>query len=165
MVGMDVSARWKFAPGTDTGLWGLASLSKGRAFLDGVFGNGFSDRWVYFSRNPSAAALRGLADYPDFMETVDVADEIAETMEPGLILFETSSLGIVSGPTGRASVGSSLGLLGKKLFSKGGTLNSNRYLRIGFGRKGGVQVFRVAGSVVQKVFRREHIDLWTGGKL
>jgi RHS repeat-associated protein len=47
----------------------------------------------------------------------------------------------------------------KYFFGRGGLLNSNRYLRIGIGRKGGDQVFRMGGKVVQKLTGKEHIDI------
>jgi len=48
---------------------------------------------------------------------------------------------------------------------KGGWLNSNRYLRIGFGRKGGVRVFRIGGKIVEFFNEAGKWDIWTGGKL
>jgi RHS repeat-associated protein len=47
----------------------------------------------------------------------------------------------------------------------GGFLNSNRYLRIGFGRKGGNRVFRIGGQWLEKVTGRGHLDIWEGGPL
>jgi RHS repeat-associated protein len=55
--------------------------------------------------------------------------------------------------------------LGRVLFGKGGLVNSNRYLRIGFGRYGGVRVFRIGGRWVSRVTGRSHVDLWRGGPL
>jgi hypothetical protein len=49
--------------------------------------------------------------------------------------------------------------LGRKLIGKGGLLNSNRYLRVGLGRNGGLKVLRVAGSTVQRLTGKAHIDL------
>jgi RHS repeat-associated protein len=51
------------------------------------------------------------------------------------------------------------------LVGKGGLLNSNRYLRLGFGRHGGTRVFRIGGQWVKSVTGRAHIDLWKGGPL
>ena len=51
---------------------------------------------------------------------------------------------------------------GTGAFSKGGWLNSNPYLRIGWGRHQG-RVFRIAGEWVKRLTGREHIDLWRGG--
>jgi RHS repeat-associated protein len=48
---------------------------------------------------------------------------------------------------------------------KGGWLNSNRYLRIGFSRKGGMRVFRVGGKIVEFFNEKGKWDIWTGGKL
>lgn len=48
---------------------------------------------------------------------------------------------------------------------RGGWMNSNRYLRIGFGRKGGDNVFRISGQWVEKFVESGHIDLWKGGAL
>ncbi len=49
-----------------------------------------------------------------------------------------------------AGVSKSLGKSGGSLFGKGGLLNSNRYLRVGFSRDGGTRVFRIAGDFVKK---------------
>jgi hypothetical protein len=54
---------------------------------------------------------------------------------------------------------------GTFLFGRGGLLNSNRYLRIGVGRKGGEKVFRIAGHLASRVTGRAHIDLWRMGRL
>lgn len=48
------------------------------------------------------------------------------------------------------------------LFGRGGLLNSNPVLRIGFGRHQG-RVFRIAGRWLRNVTGRDHIDLWRGG--
>jgi hypothetical protein len=49
----------------------------------------------------------------------------------------------------------------RTLFSPGsGLLNTNRYLRIGEGRKGGDIYFRIAGDWLKAVARREKMDLW-----
>jgi len=53
----------------------------------------------------------------------------------------------------------------RQLFGRGGLLNSNRYLRIGFGRKGGLRVFRLGGQWVERITGNPHFDLWTGGPL
>ena len=53
----------------------------------------------------------------------------------------------------------------RRLFGRGGLLNSNRYLRIGFGRKGGLRVFRIGGQWVERISGNPHFDLWTGGPL
>jgi hypothetical protein len=39
--------------------------------------------------------------------------------------------------------------------------SSGRFLRIGFGRKGGIRVFRLAGNWP----RHWHWDIWKGGRL
>jgi RHS repeat-associated protein len=47
--------------------------------------------------------------------------------------------------------------------ARGGWLNSNRYLRIGFGKgKGARRVFRIGGDVIKKIIEDGHIDLWKG---
>lgn len=48
-----------------------------------------------------------------------------------------------------------------KAFGKGGLLNSNRYLRIGIGRKGSDKVFRITGDWLGG----RHYDLWNFGPL
>jgi hypothetical protein len=76
--------------------------------------------------------------------------------------YVDTMLGVVSGPFGRAAPGAALaarapgGLFtrgvarvlqaesGRALFGKGGLLNSNPYVRIGLGRRGGESVFRIA---------------------
>jgi uncharacterized protein RhaS with RHS repeats len=59
--------------------------------------------------------------------------------------------------------------LGKVLFGKGGLLNSNRYLRIGYGRIGGHWTFRISGDLVKRLPRflqeRGHIILKDLGKI
>lgn len=57
------------------------------------------------------------------------------------------------------------GSLASKSFAPGGWLNSNRYLRIGFGRYGGNNSFRIAGQWLEKLTGRSHIDIWVGGPL
>jgi RHS repeat-associated protein len=47
----------------------------------------------------------------------------------------------------------------------GGWLNSNRFLRIGFGRHGGNRVFRIAGKIIEQIVEKGHLDIWTGGAL
>jgi hypothetical protein len=53
----------------------------------------------------------------------------------------------------------------KYAFGKGGLLNSNRYLRLGVGRKGGEKVFRASGQWINKISKSGHIDLFKMGKL
>ena len=48
---------------------------------------------------------------------------------------------------------------------KGGWLNSNRFLRIGFSRLGGNQVFRIAGEIVEAFKESGKIDIWKGPPL
>ena len=48
-------------------------------------------------------------------------------------------------------------------FSPGGLVNSNRYLRIGWGRFGGDRMFRVAGDLVRWLSKNGKIDFWNGG--
>jgi len=58
------------------------------------------------------------------------------------------------------------GLVGRtSWFSPGGLLNSNRYLRIGWGRFGGERVFRAAGEWVRWISKNGKIDFWNGGPL
>jgi RHS repeat-associated protein len=56
------------------------------------------------------------------------------------------------------------GALASKSFVPGGWTNSNRYLRIGYGRNGGNQVFRAAGQWVKAITGDAHFDFWTAGK-
>jgi len=50
-------------------------------------------------------------------------------------------------------------------FRRGGWLNSNPYLRIGWGQHEGQRVFRIAGKIVERITGRSHLDLWRGGRL
>ncbi len=50
-------------------------------------------------------------------------------------------------------------------FNPGGLVNSNRYLRIGWGRFGGDRMFRVAGDLVRWLSKNGKIDFWNGGPL
>lgn len=54
------------------------------------------------------------------------------------------------------------GSVASKAFKPGGWTNSNRYLRIGWGRHKGDQVFRISGQWIKTDSR--HIDLFRGGK-
>lgn len=56
------------------------------------------------------------------------------------------------------------GALASKSFVPGGWANSNRYLRLGYGRNGGDKVFRAAGQWVKRVTGDAHVDFWTAGK-
>jgi RHS repeat-associated protein len=57
------------------------------------------------------------------------------------------------------------GAAGRLAFRPGGFANSNRYFRMGFGRKGGNETFRAAGQWVERATGKPHVDIWTGGKL
>ncbi|MGP0567182.1 MULTISPECIES: hypothetical protein [unclassified Nitrospina] len=53
-----------------------------------------------------------------------------------------------------------------KFFGKGGLLNSNRYLRIGFSKKGGRKVFRIGGDILKNLgIKKGKIDLIDLGPL
>jgi RHS repeat-associated protein len=56
--------------------------------------------------------------------------------------------------------GALAGSLAAKSFSRGGWLNSNRYLRIGWGKDKGYEVFRISGNWIA-----DHIDLFRGPRL
>jgi hypothetical protein len=78
--------------------------------------------------------------------------------------FQNAALGLALGtPAAIAAVpygGAGVVGSGKYLFGKGGTLNSNRYLRIGVGRGvGGRKVFRISGKLIPKNINNGHIDL------
>jgi hypothetical protein len=55
--------------------------------------------------------------------------------------------------------------IGQRLFGGGGLLNSNRYLRVGFGRDGGRRVFRIAGVWIGKIKKDPHIVIKDCGTL
>jgi hypothetical protein len=61
-------------------------------------------------------------------------------------------------------LGGALGPKGR-IFGKGGWLNANRYLRVGWSRFGGRLVFRVAGKVVEWFAESGHWDIFKGGPL
>ena len=46
-----------------------------------------------------------------------------------------------------------------------GILNGNRFLRMGYGRKGGEKVFRLAGELVKRIVEGVHVDIWRIGPL
>jgi RHS repeat-associated protein len=60
---------------------------------------------------------------------------------------------------GAAALG---GAVASKSFRPGGWTNSNRYLRVGWGRHQGNQVFRISGQLVKT--DSGHIDVFRGGK-
>jgi RHS repeat-associated protein len=151
--------RWRFAPGPNTGLYGANSLLRGRSFLNSVRTH-IEDRF-------EKAAVRGhyVAAAIDYLglEIVIPEDETDAGMELGLAFLPGGKLSkeVLTSKSSRQLGGT----LTRKLFGKGGTLNRGQNLRIGFGRRGGNRVFRIAGRWVQRVTGRSHIDLWTSGKL
>jgi hypothetical protein len=52
----------------------------------------------------------------------------------------------------------------RTFFGRGGVLNSNRYLRVGWGRNNGREVFRISGDAVGFFKKNPHIDLWKGSR-
>jgi hypothetical protein len=61
--------------------------------------------------------------------------------------YQTGSPGdffVPGGPVAKATKGLVGTRAGRFLFGKGGVLNSNRYVRVGIGRRGGESVFRIA---------------------
>ncbi|MCI0623857.1 MAG: RHS repeat-associated core domain-containing protein, partial [Acidobacteria bacterium] len=69
----------------------------------------------------------------------------------------------------RAAVGTAAAAttcaVGWSAVQRGGWLNANRYLRIGFGQHRGRLVFRAAGEWVERLLGKSHWDIWTGGSL
>jgi RHS repeat-associated protein len=65
----------------------------------------------------------------------------------------------------RAAAAKFLPRASQQLFEKGGWLNSNRYLRIGFSRDGGRKVFRIAGNWIGKIKKDPHIVIKDCGPL
>jgi RHS repeat-associated protein len=57
------------------------------------------------------------------------------------------------------------GIIGGAGVAKGGWMNSNRYLRIGWSKKGGNRVFRFGGKLIEKFRSSGKLDIFTGGKL
>jgi hypothetical protein len=86
--------------------------------------------------------------------TGDVTATVASVVAVPVVVVE----GSVRGAT---SVGAKVSYA---LFGKGGILNSNRYLRIGFSTKFGQKVFRVAGDWL-KLIRTNHIDIGKFGPM
>jgi hypothetical protein len=50
-------------------------------------------------------------------------------------------------------------------FGSGGLLNSNRYLRIGWGKDAGYRVFRASGQLIPRFINKGHINMWWGPPL
>lgn len=119
---------------------------------------------------PNCQILQTVAD--DFnsdpiLQTIEAVSELEVGILAAGFVAETglvAAVGEIGTGVGTRTTGAGAALT-KRLFGKGGLLNSNRFLRIGFGRKGGQRVFRVAGRVVQKLTGRSHIDLGGGGPL
>ncbi|MEP7009932.1 MAG: RHS repeat-associated core domain-containing protein [Acidobacteriota bacterium] len=113
---------------------------------------------------PFVDPLEGLGLYDSQevgMSSMQVTGEIALTITGVAGAAKGASTLAVEGATGSGR----LAAVGRALFRKGGILNSNRYLRLGYGRRGGERVFRAAGRVVEALFRRAHIDIKSLGSL
>ena len=92
------------------------------------------------------------------MTSVKITGELAGTAAAIAVgpILAVEGAGPGSGATAR---------LGRSLFGKDAILNSNRYLRIGYGRRGGEKVFRVAGELVRLVAENGKLDIWRIGPL
>jgi len=71
---------------------------------------------------------------------------------------------------GTAVVATSLAVcapVAQQAFRRGGWLNSNPYLRVGFGQHQGRRVFRAAGRIIDWIGQRSNakIDFWRGGPI
>ena len=87
---------------------------------------------------------------------------IANAPGPGDQTFPVDDLAPFKNAAAAAAVGVCRPAYGA-LFRPGALLNLNRYLRIGEGRKGGEKVFRAAGSAIETLFGKPHIDFWKMG--
>jgi len=66
-------------------------------------------------------------------------------------------------PTGTAMKGGKACIL--EGVKRGGWMNSNRYLRLGFGKHEGREVFRMSGDVIKWIKQSGHTDFWKGDRL
>jgi len=120
------------------GLWEWPAVPQ--PVVDGV--TGFGDG-VY------SGITFGLGDLQDIRDLADIdggVDPCSDEYKIGKIAGEIEGAGALGGA------------VASKAFRPGGWTNSNRYLRVGWGRHQGQQVFRVSGQWV-----RGHIDLFRGG--
>lgn len=102
------------------------------------------------------AITLGMGDLQDVRDLLNIDGGVNSCSD----MYQVSS--VAGTVVGAGALG---GALGSKSFAPGGWLNSNRYLRVGFGRKGGNETFRIAGQWLEKATGRRKIDLWTGGPL
>ncbi len=93
----------------------------------------------------------GLGDLQDIRDLADIDGGIDRCSREygGSALAGNLSGGIATG-----------GALWTKSFQPGGWLNSNRYLRIGWGRHQNHRVFRISGKLVRTPTK--HIDVYRG---
>ncbi len=107
---------------------------------------------MYASASQSSIIMDGGGDY---WRVPSVNNEALQSSWIGDLMIDTASMGFAGAL--KATPGA--------LFGKGGLVNSNEYLRIGVGRKGGERVFRIAGKWLERFTGKAHIDLWKGGSL
>ena len=114
------------------------------------FSAGFGDELT------SGFGLTDLAGLPSLTEA-------ARGLFPGGDPVNACSLGYSLGGYAGDALGIAVGA--NRGFRPGGFLNNNRYLRVGWGRKGGDRVFRAAGEVVRRWAKQPHIDIFRGGPM
>jgi RHS repeat-associated protein len=90
----------------------------------------------------------------DQMGTNDVVNKCSDAYKNGG--YAGTAAQVAVGGAGAARVAG-------KAFAPGGWTNSNRYLRIGWGKHNGYNVFRISGNLVNT--KSKHIDLFKGGRL
>lgn len=117
---------------------------------------GVVDAVTGFGDGAYRAITLGIGDLQDVRDVLNVDGGIDSCSD----VYQVS--GVAGSVVGAGALG---GALASKSFVPGGWLNSNRYLRIGFGRKGGNETFRIAGQWLERVTGRQKIDLWKGGPL
>lgn len=119
-----------------------------------------------YNRTGSRLGFEDRTDFGDqYAGLVDLVNSTETPAHPEGTPYIVGGLAVSAcAVTTAAAVGAGPGV-GRFLFGKGGLLNRGPNLRIGFGRKGGERVFRIAGDWVKKINSSGKIDLWKGGPL
>ncbi len=109
-----------------------------------------------FGDGAYAAITLGIGDLQDVRDILDI-DGGVDPCSDAYRGFKVAGTLVGAGALG--------GAVGSKSFAPGGWLNSNRYFRVGFGRRGGRETFRMAGQWLERLTGKSKKDLWTGGPL
>jgi RHS repeat-associated protein len=149
------------------------------------FGAGDPNLFGYVSANPvDSIDPSGLYTVDEFLaDLANVSAGFGDTLTSGFGLSDESLTQMIRQELGidivdECSIGYMAGTLsayawataggGQALWSgvqRGGWLNANRYLRVGFGRLKNRRVFRISGDLISKIKQSGHIDIWKGGPL